>query len=136
MGKPEPGAHQRPAQPLAAPEPGLPGPVIICSIVADFHDAGWPKVCPFRHMGSASRASRCGVTPVTCVGSQLGGHREEPNQWSRVRRHVEHAYRHWRSRGCRRAPLGLSMGSVSQAWTFASLRGRADRSVTEGNRLF
>ena len=38
--------------------------------------------------------------------------------------------------GFRRPPLGLSVGSVSRAWAFANLWGRADRSVTEGNRLF
>ena len=95
----------------------------------------WPKVCQFRHMGSASRASRRGhLSDVR--GSQLGAHRCEPGQCHRVRGHVEHVFRHWRSRGFHRVPIGLSVGSVSWAWTFANLRGRADRSVTEGNRLF
>ena len=96
----------------------------------------WPKVCPFRHMASASRASRRGVTPVTCVGSQLGAHRCEPGKCHHVRGLDEHMYRHWRSRSSRRVPICLSVSSVSWAWTFANLRGRADRSVTEGNRLF
>ena len=95
----------------------------------------WPKVCPFRKMGSASRASRRGhLSDVR--GSQLGAHRCEPGKCHHVRGLDEHMYRHWRSRSSRRVPIGLSVSSVSWAWTFANLRGRADRSVTEGNRLF
>ena len=71
----------------------------------------WPKVCQFRHMGSASRASRRGhLSDVR--GSQLGAHRCEPGQCHRVRGHVEHVFRHWRSRGFHRVPIGFSVGSV------------------------